>query len=370
MSENAVSRPRICILPNRLMLGGIEKVLLDALQVLHKRYDIEIICFIDEQCRAVLDAIPEDVKLTYRQLPKSRWPGKSYQKVLGKERYDYMIVLRPSVQEAVYACNAAHKILWLHNDYYLGYMPERLPLRKRIAKHLRRRIYRRYDMVWTVSETIAEDMRGCFSLSNIHALPNPLDCKAILEKAQAACDTVFAPEKTNFIMIGRMSPEKGFQRVLRFMCTEVLEKHPQAHLYLMGNGTDDPLLREELKNCAMAHRVSLLGPKANPYPYLRQAQVLICPSTSESFGLVMLEAMLLGVRVITTNTVGGVYVTQNGRYGWCVDNTDAALQAAVEAYLSDADSYRPSLVDAEQWARSHDIHKFAEHLQTLLDQCS
>lgn len=68
-------KKKICILPNRLMLGGIEKVLLDGLQVLQNEYDIEIICFQDEQCAAVLDAIPKGVKVTYRMLPNQGISG-------------------------------------------------------------------------------------------------------------------------------------------------------------------------------------------------------------------------------------------------------------------------------------------------------
>ena len=63
---------KICFMPNRLMLGGIEIVLIEALKILHDKYNIEIIIFYDEQCNAILDRIPKDVKITLKPLPKNR----------------------------------------------------------------------------------------------------------------------------------------------------------------------------------------------------------------------------------------------------------------------------------------------------------
>lgn len=371
-------RKKICILPNRLMLGGIEKVLLDALQVLCKTYDVEIICFRDEKCAAVLDKLPADVKVTYRTLGSNgigkflaKIPvlsGPIYKKALGKEQWDHMLVLRPSMLNAVYAKRAKRTVYWCHNDSYLGFTARPLPLKKRIVKWIRRRVYRKYDQIWTVSDKIAQEMGACFALDNVRALPNPVDHQSIQLRSQGDCDTVFDGEKTNFIMIGRMSSEKGFQRVLRFMCQQTLPKYPQARLYLIGNDTDSPRLRQRVAQCGLADRVYLLGPKADPYPYLKQAQYLLCPSENESFGLVMLEAMLLGVRVITTDTVGGVYVTQNGTYGCCVPNTDAALQSAVEACLEDPEAYTCDLDGARQWAMRFDISHFGDRLMKLLTE--
>lgn len=370
-------KKKICILPNRLMLGGIEKVLLDALHVLHKEYDVEIICFHHEQCSAILERIPEGVTVTYRPLFTngfSKWLSKIpylskgvYRRALGDEQWDHLLVLRQSMLNGVFAKKAKQTVFWCHDDHYVGFMAKRLPLKKRIIKSVRSMIYRKYDMIWTVSDAVAQGMRDCFSLKNVYALPNPLDCQAILTRAQEPCDRQFEPSKINFIMIGRMSSEKGFERVLRFMCRAVFPKHPEARLYLIGNDTDDPRLKQRIEQLGMAERVLLLGPKANPYPYLKQAQFLICPSKSESFGLVMLEAMLLGVRVITTDTVGGRYITQNDTCGCCVANTDEALQAAVERYLQDMNAYTYDMDEARRWAYAHDISRFGTRLLELLN---
>lgn len=113
-------RKTICILPNRLMLGGIEKVLIDALKILHEKYDIEIILFVNEKNPIILNDIPHDVKVIFKPLPKnkllrhiSRIPFLSYlyfDKAIGKKRYDFLITLRPSIFLTVFSKKAKHKI--------------------------------------------------------------------------------------------------------------------------------------------------------------------------------------------------------------------------------------------------------------------
>lgn len=374
--DNHTSRKRICILSTRLKLGGITNVLLDTLQVLHDQYDIHIICCCEKGDTRIHNAFPDHVTIDYRPLPDKglkKWIAKLpwlsagiYKRLLGDDHWDHLLVLRPTLTNAVFAGKADNTVFWCHNDHYKGFTVPSLPLKKRIAKFFRRAVYKKYDMIWTVSDLIAEEMGNCFRLNNIYALPNPLNCRAIETKAQQTCDITLDQSKTNFIMIGRMSAEKGFHRVLHFMCQQVLPKHPGAQLYVMGTDTNDIRVQERVERFGVSDQVCLLGPKGNPYPYLKQAQFLICPSTWESFGLVILEAMLLGVRVITTDTVGGIYTTQNGTLAHCVPNTDQALQAAVEGYLQDINSYPYDMEKARQWAEAHDITRFAQTLQTLL----
>lgn len=373
---SAHRRQKMCILSTRLQIGGITNVLIDALQLLHNQFDIHIICFCENNDIPVQDLFPQNVTVSYYPFPskgmgkhlyKLPWISKKiYRKALGDEVWDYMVVLRPTLTNAVFAGRAKHTVFWCHNDHHKGFLKKTLSIKKSIAKFLRRLVYRKYDNIWVVSDYVAREMENCFRLRNVRALPNPLDCQGIREKALRHCEIQFDSSKINFIMIGRMSSEKGFERVLRFMCRDVLAKYPQAQLYLIGNDTDNPRLKQRIEQLGMIDRVGLLGTRTNPYPYLKQAQCLICPSVAESFGLVMLEAMLLGVRVITTDTVGGTYVTQNGTYGCCVPNSDDSLQAAVEAYLEDPQSYTCDMEGARQWALMHDISCFEKRLQELL----
>ena len=224
-------------------------------------------------------------------------------------------------------------------------------------------------MVWTVNERIANDLTEIFKLKNFYALPNPIDCDEILSKSEMPCDIEFDKNKLNVVILGRLSSEKGISRVLKAVSSGAFCGCRDYHLYVIGGGDNLEKIRSRLVELKINDRVTMLGSKANPFPYLKQADLLICPSRYESFGLVMIEAMLLKVPVITTATSGGRYVTQDGRYAVCVENNDGALCEAVREYLSNPDSYRFSVEEAYEWARMHDTSRFADRLLYLLNKC-
>lgn len=115
--------------------------------------------------------------------------------------------------------------------------------------------------------------------------------------------------------------------------------------------------------------MTLLGNQTNPYPYLKQADLLVSASKYESFGLAMMEAMLLNVPVIATATTGAKYVTQNGKYAPCVENNDQALRDAIYEFANNPDSYSYSKSEAQKWVWQHDISKFGQRLVELLEKC-
>ena len=367
---------KICFLSNFLIIGGVEKVLYDALWFLHEKYDIEIILFDTENDKQFLETLPPDVKITIKPRPDSKFlkfcskhpwiAGLYYNKALGtKCEYDYLIVLRLSLIHAVYSKISKHKIFWNHTDYNRLFL-SKLSFKQKISKWLQKIVFEKFDSIWTVSDIIKDSDQKTFSLKNIHTLPNPINCEEIFKKSQESCDITFDKNATNIVMLGRLSREKGFERVIK-MSGDIIEQNPNCHLYIIGGGKMeqfDKLVKEQ----GLQNKITLVGAKINPYPYLKQAQLLICPSYFESFGLVMLEAMLLKIRVISTATSGGKYMTQNGKYGICVENNDTALKKAIIDLLSDNENYPCSLEEAQHWAKTHDLGIFKNKLTGYLNE--
>ena len=118
----------------------------------------------------------------------------------------------------------------------------------------------------------------------------------------------------------------------------------------------------------LAKCVFLLGKKENPFNYLAQADLFVCPSRRESFGLVILEAMALGIPVITTATAGGKCVTKDGTLAMCVDNTDEALAEAIVQFLDAPEKYPYSVEEAKKEAQSYDLPHYQENILKLLKQ--
>lgn len=369
-------RKTICFLPNRLMLGGIEKVLIDALKILHNKYDIEIILFVDDQHPAILNEIPSNVKVIFKQLPKNKFlryishiPFLSYlyfDRAIGK-KYDFLITLRPSLSLTGFSKKAKHKIFWLHSDFNNIYKKNKSPIKNIKSNKYLKTIYKHYDMIWTVCDTIKTDIEERLKLKNVYTLPNPINCMEIYEKSAKDCDLVFDETKTNIVMIGRLSQEKGFMRVIKILVKNIFKEYPNTHLYIIGDGAI-PAYQKFINKFNYNNKIDLLGPKDNPFPYLKQAQLFICPSYHESFGLALIEAMLLKIPIITTDTVGGKYLTQNNKLAYCVKNDDLSIQNAIEEFLNDTKNYPYSVNTTQQWAEKHDLKFFEKNILDLLSK--
>ena len=79
----------------------------------------------------------------------------------------------------------------------------------------------------------------------------------------------------------------------------------------------------------MENAVKILGFQRNPYPYVAMSDMLICSSRAEGYSLVIAEAMVLGLGIISTNCSGPNELLGNGQYGLLVDNHEDALFEAM-----------------------------------------
>ena len=79
----------------------------------------------------------------------------------------------------------------------------------------------------------------------------------------------------------------------------------QCKLVLLGKGKDEEKIRALIERHGLNDRVILAGFQANPYPWIRNARLLVLSSDYEGFGNVLVEAMVLGTPVLSTDCPAG-----------------------------------------------------------------
>ena len=125
------------------------------------------------------------------------------------------------------------------------------------------------------------------------------------------------------VILGRIDPIKN-QGAIVAEWTRVRDRHPEAQLVLMGAETD-PEYASGLKNSPPAG-VRFVGGLDPDDPriagYLQRADVVIVPSKSETFGLVILEAWCAGAAVLSSRTSGAVSLIREGENGLLFDLDD------------------------------------------------
>jgi len=131
------------------------------------------------------------------------------------------------------------------------------------------------------------------------------------------------------LIVGRVDPVKNQGWVLVQM-PRILAKHPDAVLVLAGACTDElygKALRKEVRRLGIEDKVLFVGglPPGDRrlIGLMQQSSVVIVPSLSETFGLIILEAWAAGAPVLSTRTSGATSLVQEGENGHVFDVENA-----------------------------------------------
>ena len=144
-------------------------------------------------------------------------------------------------------------------------------------------------------------------------------------------------------------------------CPDVLLQHPDTIYLIVGDGDGRPRLESLAVECGVAKNVQFTGlvPSEELPDYFRLADVFVMPSTGEGFGIVFLEAMATGVRVIGGNHDGSRDALCDGALGTLVDPEKCEeLASAIEAALDN-----PARTGDRTSRFKPDL--FADHLNAL-----
>ncbi|MBE7159413.1 MAG: glycosyltransferase family 4 protein [Rhodospirillales bacterium] len=116
------------------------------------------------------------------------------------------------------------------------------------------------------------------------------------------------------VCLARLEPEKGLGILLDAM--EIVARTlPEAICVIAGEGSLANSLRKRLADASTLCPVKLLGFVDDPLSLLAAADLCVLPSVAEPFGLSLVEAMALGVPVVSTRAGGPLEIVQEGRSG-------------------------------------------------------
>jgi glycosyltransferase involved in cell wall biosynthesis len=166
------------------------------------------------------------------------------------------------------------------------------------------------------------------------------------------------------LYIGRLSAEKQIERI-----RPVLETMPDARLALVGDGPYR-LQLEKIFAGTPTHFVGYLAGQELAAAYA-SGDAFLFPSSTETLGLVLLEAMAAGCPVVGANRGGIPDIVSDGVNGCLYEpDQEGSLAAAVERLLGDA-SQRAELrtnarEEAERWGWSGATEQLRGYYQRLL----
>ena len=226
---------------------------------------------------------------------------------------------------------AEKKLAWVHTDY----QSFRWTNWHFADDEAERACMAFFDSVVCVSETVRRGLLATVGdPGNLRVLYNPIDAASVEEKARTVPDDARRPEDGPLLVaVGRLAAGKRFDRLLA-VCRE-LARERRFTLRIVGGGEEEDALRRQLADYALP-QLQLLGARENPYPSLAQADWLVTASESESYGLTVQEALILGVPVVGC-ACGGVAESLDERFGLLCALEPEALRTALDRALGEPD---------------------------------
>ncbi|WP_034387212.1 glycosyltransferase family 4 protein [Deinococcus sp. YIM 77859] len=220
-----------------------------------------------------------------------------------------------------------------HVEAYTHYVPGMTLLQRqtRFVTRLMGLYYRRADAVITPTAGMLDVIRE-MGVRNSVVIPTSVD-PAVLRAAPPIANPWPAGAR-RLLTVGRLAREKRFDLVL-----DTLARLPGAHLVILGEGPEREHLLQHAERLGVEERVSFLGvrPWTEIGAYYRLAELFLFASDTETQGLVLQEAQLMGVPVVAVGARGTLSGVAHGRSGYLVPPGDvAALTRYAQAILGDA----------------------------------
>jgi glycosyltransferase involved in cell wall biosynthesis len=127
---------------------------------------------------------------------------------------------------------------------------------------------------------------------NYKIIPNPFDFEEIKKRA---CE--FDVKGEYILGVGRFTKDKNFDYLIKSYAKGNFLKE----LWLLGDGEERENLKKLVEKLNLKGKVKFLGWQENPYPYIKNASLLVHPSKFEALPTILIEALILNTPVIATD---------------------------------------------------------------------
>jgi len=207
---------------------------------------------------------------------------------------------------------------------YLALMATKLPVISihhafndfnRLGRRVMAKFFRERLTLLAVSNAVRDQIRHCFPLwpdSKIFTLYNRVNAETLrnnlLSQEEARRTLNLAQDAYIIGNVGRLHPDKD-QKTLIEGFAKALKKLPErSYLCILGKGKSEKVLRHLATELGITDKVIFTGQIQNAKSLFRAFDLFVLSSNQEPFGMVLLEAMVADVPIISTNCGGAVEV--------------------------------------------------------------
>ena len=235
------------------------------------------------------------------------------------------------------------------------------------TRPLYRLLYRRADRIICQTRAMADDLTQELDLpeDRLAVLPNPVDLEEIRHSIglNPAPQTVPSPL---LLAMGRLSPEKGFDLLLRALAL-VRREYPGVGLTIAGAGPEEAALKSESHALGLDEAVRFTGYLAHPWFLSPEATLFVLPSRHEGLPNALLEAAAAGLPIVALPASEGLVELLQGQPGvWLAP--EISVEALAASLLVALHALRPGERFAHPFVEAFRLDCAIEAYESLIDQ--
>lgn len=348
---------KISILSLHLGYGGIEKAVVNLANSLCTKYDVEIACTYKLYDKPAFSLKP-GVKIKYlttvkpnKDTLKESLKCKNIFKFFKELLYSIKVLYLRKKTMINYIMNSdsnviistrdifnfwlskygsknALKIGWEHNHYHNN---------MKYAKKIVKSVYHLHYFV-----LVSENLKNYYEKE---LLSSKCRCVFIPNSIESIPKNKSLLDNKALVAVGRLSYEKGFLDLLKVFKL-LYEKDSSYTLDIVGDGTEKNVLEKFIIDNHLDNNVTLHGFQGREYinKLLCKSSLYLMSSYTESFGIVLIEAMSFGLPCIAFDSAEGACEVIDDDYnGYLIENRDFDLMVEKIEYLILDDKKRISM---------------------------
>lgn len=250
-------------------------------------------------------------------------------------------------------------ISWIHGDVYD--LADEKVLRERKRQDV---AFEKACRIVAISDNTEKSIKDLFPghADKIVKIYNGIDVGKIRQMALE--DTDVRLEGPSLLFVGRLEDGKNPSRLVGVLKL-VHQQGIKAHLYFMGKGDRRDEILGKAKEQGLSEFVHLLGYRQNPFPVVKQADVVCLLSRSEGFSMCLLESVALDRPFVATPIGGAEELSNHGRCGRVIETDEEAAEAACDLIGRGKEEMR---AECRKSIRRFELRQYMERVENLFDE--
>ena len=240
---------------------------------------------------------------------------------------------------------ARNKVAWLHFDCNAI----------DIDSQFNNAFYAKMDKLVCVSESLMRNFTKAYPIfsDKVDYCYNFLPYDAIREKSLEEQKVLFPQDKFVCFSACRLTEEKALVRTIAALAG-VLKTRDEVVWYIAGDGPERNNIESTIREYDLEKQVVLIGNQSNPYPYIRNADLVMNVSYHEAAPMAFLESKALGTPVFATRTSSAEELLRDKIDSFICENSEEGIRERFTSVLENKHLVEEARLQLAKYHASND----------------